>query len=93
MQNKKYISQSQKLKQEVKCIFAETVNTLAKLELIDSMQKLGVANYFEEEINEALSTLLSTKYENPTIEEDFYATALCFRLLRQHGYNVSQGTT
>lgn len=89
-QDEKYGAQSQQLKQEVDCLFAETVNTLAKLELIDSIQKLGLSHYFEEEIKEALSTLLCIKYKNPTVEEDFYATALCFRLLKQHGYNVSQ---
>ncbi|KAM7530750.1 hypothetical protein LguiB_034160 [Lonicera macranthoides] len=87
----KYERQAQKLKEEVvKCIFVENLDALAKLELIDSIQKLGLANLFEEEIKEALNKVAVIKSHH-SIKEDLYATALCFRLLRQHGYKVSQG--
>ncbi|KAM7525187.1 hypothetical protein LguiA_015089 [Lonicera macranthoides] len=87
----KYERQAQKLKEEVvKCIFVENLDALAKLELIDSIQKLGLANLFEEEIKEALNKVAVIKSHH-SIKDDLYATALCFRLLRQHGYKVSQG--
>lgn len=57
---------------------------LSKLELIDSTVKLGLASYFQKEIKEALETI-------GHIKEDLYATSLFFRLLRQFGYNPSQG--
>ncbi|KAL5839736.1 hypothetical protein ACOSQ4_012344 [Xanthoceras sorbifolium] len=92
-QEEEYKSRAAKLKEVViKCLFVdETVEVLAKLELIDSIRKLGLSNLFEEEIRGALDTIASMKNENPAcVEEDLYATALCFRLLRQHGYEISQ---
>ena len=82
---------AEKLKEEVRFTFVETVEPLAKLELVDSIGKLGLATLFEEEIKESLDMIMCLKGSNLTIEEDLYATALCFRLLRQYGYNVSQG--
>ncbi|CAK9142631.1 unnamed protein product [Ilex paraguariensis] len=81
---------AEKLKEEVRFTFVETVEPLAKLELVDSIGKLGLATLFEEEIKDALDMIMCLKDNNLTIEEDLYATALRFRLLRQYGYNVSQ---
>ncbi|KAE9593484.1 putative alpha-farnesene synthase [Lupinus albus] len=80
---------------EVKGIFVEKSGVLQKLELVDWIQKLGVANYFEKEVREFLeSTNLSFKNnKNPiSAEESLHVAALSFRLLRQHGYKVSPGT-
>ncbi|KAF9667938.1 hypothetical protein SADUNF_Sadunf15G0075100 [Salix dunnii] len=59
------------------------------LDLIDAIQRLGVAYHFETEIEEALQHI----YNNHINMEDgdLYSIALGFRLLRQHGYNVSCG--
>ncbi|KAK2990981.1 hypothetical protein RJ640_005463 [Escallonia rubra] len=87
----KYETHAKKLKDDVKCIFLETVESLANLELIDSIGKLGLATIFEEEIKDALDTVvLSIQNNKLSLEEDLYATSLCFRMLRQHGYSVSQ---
>ncbi|KAI9198143.1 hypothetical protein LWI28_010966 [Acer negundo] len=88
-------SRAEKLKEDVKQLFVEAFEVLSKLELIDSLMKLGLSNLFEEEIREALDTIASMKnIENLcAVEEDLlYATALYFRLLRQHGYEISPGT-
>ncbi|KAK2990982.1 hypothetical protein RJ640_005464 [Escallonia rubra] len=87
----KYETHAQKLKEDVKRIFAETLDLLAKLELIDSIGKLGLRNLFEEEIKNALDSIVSMKNNHLSRKDDLYATALWFRLLRQHGYSVSQG--
>ena len=93
MQEERHTGEAQELSKEVVHIFVKTVDPLAKLELIDSIEKVGLAYIFEEEIKEAMDTLLCMNYKNhPSITEDLYATSLCFRLLRQHGYIVSQGT-
>ncbi|KAK0580164.1 hypothetical protein LWI29_037317 [Acer saccharum] len=87
-----YKSRAEKLKEDVKQLFVEAFEVLSKLELIDSLMKLGLSNLFEEEIREALDTIASMKnIENLCgVEEDLlYATALYFRLLRQHGYEIS----
>ncbi|TXG47243.1 hypothetical protein EZV62_026537 [Acer yangbiense] len=87
-----YKSRAEKLKEDVKQLFVEAFEVLSKLELIDSLMKVCLSNLFEEEIREALDTIASMKnIENLCgVEEDLlYATALYFRLLRQHGYEIS----
>ena len=92
LQGKEYERRAQKLKEDVKGIFAEAIDLVAKLELIHSVTKLGLASHFDVEIKEALDTIaLFTKKKNNPTPEDLYTTALCFRLLREHGYEVSQG--
>ncbi|KAK1557427.1 hypothetical protein Q3G72_024482 [Acer saccharum] len=68
------------------------MEVLAKIELIDILMKLGLSILFEKEIMEALDSIAaSIKINNHTLVEDLYATALCFRLLRLHGHEISQG--
>ena len=74
-----------------------TSSSLDKLEMIDSMQRLGFAYHFEDEINEALKTIYNNRIQlrsgtHKTLE-DLYAVALEFRLLRKHGYDINQGNT
>eukprot|EP00261_Vitis_vinifera_P017318 XP_010646945.1 PREDICTED: alpha-farnesene synthase [Vitis vinifera] len=45
-----YTRQVQQLKGEVRRVFVEVVEPLAKLEFIDSIKKLGLGNFFEEEV-------------------------------------------
>ena len=72
-------------------MFVEASDTLSKLELIDSISKLGLDKYFMEEITEALDAI-ALRNNSSVLKGDVYATALCFRLLRHHGYHASQGT-
>ncbi|VVA32546.1 PREDICTED: (-)-germacrene D synthase [Prunus dulcis] len=58
-----------------------------QLKLIDAVQRLGVAYHFEREIEEALQRVHVTYHDYDG--GDLYAVALGFRLLRQHGFNVS----
>ena len=70
-------------------------NALDTLEIIDALQRLGVAYHFEDEIERALNSIFNDKSCKNNIKEinaDLYATALEFRLLRQQGYDVHQGT-
>ncbi|KAL3570701.1 hypothetical protein D5086_027950 [Populus alba] len=62
-------------------------NSSQKLDLIDAIQRLGVAYHFETEIEEALKHIYNNRIDME--DDDLYNTALGFRLLRQHGYNVS----
>ena len=89
LQGQEYKRQAQKLIVNVKDLFAE-VDKVEKLELIDKVKKLGLESHFDVEIKEALDIISSTKNKNPSPKEYLYTTALCFRLLRQHGYEVSQ---
>ncbi|KAL4655201.1 hypothetical protein ACB092_01G433400 [Castanea dentata] len=89
-EGQEYERRAQTLIVNVKDLFAEAVDKVAKLELIDKVKKLGLDSHFDVEIKEALDIISSTKNKNPSPKEDLYTTALCFRLLRQHGYEVSQ---
>lgn len=84
----------EKLKQDVGYMLNddEEMGPLARLELIDSIQRLGVGYQFENEIKRALYTIANrTNYL--LIEEDLHFVALGFRLLRQHGYQISRNSS
>ncbi|KAL2476851.1 Tricyclene synthase [Forsythia ovata] len=86
------IERASELKMQVKMMLDESKEPLDQLELIDDLQRLGISYHFQDEIKQIL-TIINKKYsENHEPEiKDLYATALEFRLLRQHGFNVSQG--
>ncbi|GAY34260.1 hypothetical protein CUMW_010470 [Citrus unshiu] len=87
-----YRSRAEKLKNDVKQMFLEAADLLAMLELIDRICKLGLSYLFEEQIREVLvDTVAFLKNDTGCLQvKDLYATALCFKLLRQHGYEISQ---
>ncbi|KAL0362769.1 UNVERIFIED_CONTAM: Beta-caryophyllene synthase [Sesamum calycinum] len=60
-----------------------------KLELIDSIQRLGVSYHFEEEIEKSLQCMHDTYLGCSSKDNDLRTVALRFRLLRQQGYRVS----
>ncbi|KAJ7942620.1 Farnesene synthase [Quillaja saponaria] len=84
-QEEEYRGRFEKLVEDVKGQYDREWGLLPKLEFIDSVHKLGLGSHFHYEIEEALTSINS----NPIVKEDLYTNALCFRLLRQHGYKVS----
>lgn len=62
---------------QVKCI----------LDLIITLERLGLDNHYEDEISELLSFVHSSDYD----DKDLYLVSLRFYLLRKHGYYVSSG--
>ncbi|KAK8358959.1 hypothetical protein V6Z12_A04G061200 [Gossypium hirsutum] len=67
------------------------VDPLEKLELIDTLQRLGLSYHFDTEINRTLKNISIDRISTVSWKKDnLYATALEFRLLRQHGYKVGQ---
>ncbi|XP_065879542.1 alpha-farnesene synthase-like [Euphorbia lathyris] len=86
----KYRREVERLKEEVQDLFSETVDLRAKLELVDSIRKLGIGSYFGDEVKIALDTVMASFDLN--MGGNLYITALSFRLLRLHGYDVSQGS-
>ncbi|GJV21226.1 zf-CCHC domain-containing protein [Tanacetum coccineum] len=61
------------------------------IQLIDVVQRLGIAYRFEEEIEEALQHIYDTYGEQWIDDNNLQSISLWFRLLRQHGFNVSSG--
>ncbi|KAL6327457.1 hypothetical protein AAG906_019770 [Vitis piasezkii] len=76
---------------DVKMMLGEAEKPLHQLELIDTLQRLGIHYHFGEEIKRILHGIYNNYNRNDTWKNgDLYATALEFRLLRQHGYHVPQ---
>lgn len=77
---------------QAKIMLDEATEPQDQLNLIDNLQRLGISYHFEDEIKHILTFInrKDDKNNEPRIK-DLYATALEFRLLRQHGFNVSQG--
>ena len=70
----------------------KVVDPLEQLELIDNLQRLGLSHHFEGEMKRILEGLYNNDQSGDMWrKENLYATSLKFRLLRQHGYNISQG--
>ncbi|MED6149400.1 hypothetical protein PIB30_061981 [Stylosanthes scabra] len=82
-----YIKQREVLKEEVRMMLCNVENYVHQLELIDVLQRLGVAYHFKDEIMRILDNIFNMEIFKP--KKILYATALEFRLLRQHGYDIS----
>nr|GEV96899.1 (E)-beta-ocimene synthase, chloroplastic-like [Tanacetum cinerariifolium] len=68
-----------------------SLSVLQVLEHIDDIERLGLGYLFQNDITRALSTMTARNIvEIEEKEDNVYAASLGFRLLRQHGYNVSQ---
>lgn len=66
---------------------------ITKLDLIDSVQRLGVSYHFEREIDEILQQIQAIHSDccDQDHNDNLYSISLRFRLLRQHGYRISCG--
>jgi len=60
-----------------------------KLELVDTLQRIGVDYHYKKEINDLLCSICNDEDGG---SDDLYVTSLRFYLLRKHGYTVSAGT-
>ncbi|XP_077223186.1 putative terpene synthase 2 isoform X2 [Tasmannia lanceolata] len=77
----------EELKEEVKRMLSGAKGSQQEIELIDVLQRLGVAYHFEKEIYEALHQIFESHTD--AVDDDLFVVALRFRLLRQQGFNVS----
>ena len=91
MQGEVYTGKINKLKGQVRMMLQKVVDPLEQLELIDILQKLGLSYHFECEMKRMLEVLYNNDHGDEWKEENLYAIALKFRLLRQHGYRASEG--
>ncbi|TYG96185.1 hypothetical protein ES288_A11G328400v1 [Gossypium darwinii] len=80
----------EELKQEVRRMLEANMDkSFQKLHIIDAVQRLGVAYHFEKEIEEALEIIYHHHCNHIEIDgDDLYTTAVRFRLLREHGFDV-----
>ncbi|XP_044473191.1 probable terpene synthase 12 [Mangifera indica] len=85
---------AKKLEEEVRSMMNnENAELLSILELIDDVQRLGLGYRFHKDIKIALGRISTSWEENDDdakAENKLHSTSLRFRLLRQHGFHISQ---
>ncbi|GMI65473.1 hypothetical protein like AT3G14490 [Hibiscus trionum] len=82
----------EELKEQVKRMLATSMDNPSQiLDLIDAVQRLGVAYHFQKEIEDALQIIYLHHCNHTQVDDDvnvLYTTAVRFRLLREHGFHV-----
>ena len=75
------------------CKSTKAQHPLSSLELVDNLLRLGIAYHFDDEIRDVLDMIYNNYYKthDKWNSMDLNLKALSFRILRQHGYQVSQG--
>ncbi|KAJ3679565.1 hypothetical protein LUZ60_017576 [Juncus effusus] len=68
----------------IKMILSKT-DTCEVINLIDTVEHLGIGYHFEKEINCVMQNIDISKFESDALHD----VALRFRILRQHGFHVS----
>ncbi|PHT98653.1 (-)-camphene/tricyclene synthase, chloroplastic [Capsicum chinense] len=88
----KYVKRFNELKKEIKknLMMVKGSQELEKLELIDNLQRLGVSYHFKDEIMQILKSIHDQSSSAAATGDSLYHTSLKFRLLRQHGFHISQ---
>ncbi|PIA43667.1 hypothetical protein AQUCO_01800020v1 [Aquilegia coerulea] len=81
-----YKLKANELQEKIRQALNDSVGSVGYLDFIDAVQRLGLGDYYEEEIKRALDNEFINKYQWP--DNNLYTTSLRFRLLRQHGYDV-----
>ena len=82
--------------EEVRQILLDTIaassELVHKLELVDTLQRIGVDYHYRKEIDELLRDVVhDPQHEEGCDDDELYVVSLRFYLLRKHGYNVSSG--
>uniref|UniRef100_A0A0D3FUD6 Terpene synthase N-terminal domain-containing protein n=1 Tax=Oryza barthii TaxID=65489 RepID=A0A0D3FUD6_9ORYZ len=74
-----------KLKENVRKLLWTSNDVVAKMNLVDAIQRLGIGHLFEDEISCILSDIHKSEFTSSSLHE----VALRFRLLREYGLWVS----
>uniref|UniRef100_M1BK52 Vetispiradiene synthase n=1 Tax=Solanum tuberosum TaxID=4113 RepID=M1BK52_SOLTU len=80
----KYVEEIETLKEQTRSILMSGKTLAEKLNLFDIVERLGIACHFEKQIDDNIDPNFEAHEYN-----DLCISSLQFRLLRQHGYNIS----
>ncbi|XP_074311025.1 sesquiterpene synthase 2-like [Silene latifolia] len=72
-----------------KKLMAEDKDPKERLVYIDTIQRLGVAYHFDDEIESILLNFHNMHFNEECFKNDLHYVSLRFRILRQHGFFVS----
>ncbi|KAJ7982691.1 Myrcene synthase, chloroplastic [Quillaja saponaria] len=86
---KSYSKQHHMLKEEVKLMLGKVENHLHQLELANVLQRLGLFYHFKDDMKRILDDIYKSIIDGNHTWKNLCSTALEFRLLRPHGYDVS----
>lgn len=76
-----------KLKEKVRRLFEDSKDIVEQMNLVDTVQHLGIGHHFEKQIADALRKIQQTEFNSSSLHE----VSRRFRLLREHGIWVSPG--
>ncbi|KAF8022349.1 hypothetical protein BT93_F0012 [Corymbia citriodora subsp. variegata] len=68
----------------------EKADPMTIIALVDDIQRLGLGQHLEADISAAIARCLSKGGVNRSLQKSLHSAALGFRILRQHGFEVSQ---
>ncbi|GFQ05269.1 (+)-epi-alpha-bisabolol synthase [Phtheirospermum japonicum] len=86
---KRFLQRAEKLKGEVTALMERTNDPLDQIEVVDLLQRLGIFYHFTDYIDRILGNVnILADGHGRNIDNNLHATALSFRLLRQHGHKI-----
>nr|QFS22623.1 putative gamma-terpinene synthase [Thymus serpyllum] len=89
--DEKFLKKKEELIAQVKVLLNTKMEAVKQLELIEDLRNLGLTYYFEDEFKKILTSIYNEHkgFKNEQVG-DLYFTSLAFRLLRLHGFDVSE---
>lgn len=75
------------LKEEVRCMVKGSKEVSEILDLVLTLQRLGLDSYYKTELDDLLYSVYNSDFE----DKDLNLVSLRFYLLRKNGYDVSSG--
>ncbi|GAB4836539.1 hypothetical protein Ancab_001451 [Ancistrocladus abbreviatus] len=77
------------MKVEAELLATRNCEVFEQLNLINALQRLGVAYHFEETIEEILQNIYETHCYDLEGKADLYHASLVFRIMRQYGFPIT----
>ncbi|XP_047331192.1 valencene synthase-like [Impatiens glandulifera] len=77
-------------KEEIKKKLITITGLSEKINFIDTIERLGIGYHFESDIEDAIQNIYGISFHDAhPCNDNLRTCAVLFRLLRQHGYNIS----